>query len=101
MEQLIEAYGPYAFGLVVVLVVWFAVVKPHMKFISSQSAVTQQQLNTMQTTALLMKDTAETNRAVTDELKTVVGDLQILKERAQWQINHTPTNGSTKRSSNV
>ena len=100
MEQIIEAYGPYGFGLVVVLVVWFAVVKPHMKFISSQSAVTQQQLNTMNTTALVMQDTAETNKLVTQEFKAVVSDLRLLKEREQWQQiqKTTPTIDSTGRS---
>lgn len=92
METIVTAYGPYAFGLVSLMILWYTIVRPQVQIQSTQTEALQQ-------TSETLKETALTNKEVTRELRGVVNDLRDYKEEVRWQMRHkqsTPTTGSTE-----
>ena len=88
MMEPLQAYGPYAFGVVSVVVLgkfaaslWKQIVVPHM-------AMVEVQTNTVNQTVETLRDTAEINKQVTTELRTVVDDLKTMREHDKWQLNN-------------
>lgn len=71
MDQFITEYGPYGFGVVSLLLLWYAIVRPQVK-------IQENQLETMRQTAEANKETAMILREVTQELRSVVTDLRVI-----------------------
>ena len=71
MQAVIEAYGPYAFGLISLLILWRLIVQPQLKVQQSQS-------DALHITAEVLRDTSKINKEVTEELREIVKDLRTL-----------------------
>lgn len=81
VELIMTAYGPYAFGVVSLLTIWFLIVAPELRNrqvdFHKQMEILQQQkelAETMRATAATMQITATSLEATTRFLDGVVGN---------------------------
>lgn len=83
IELLLSAYGPYAFGVTSLLLIWFTIVAPelksrqldydkHTEIVSQQKAMAE----TMKMTAITMQTTATTMEATAQLLSETVAQLE-------------------------
>ena len=77
-----QAYGPYAFGVVSLLIVWFSIVKPELNarqldFATQKEIVDAQRANTeaQKSVATTMQSTAESMKITATILENIVSDI--------------------------
>lgn len=83
LELVLSAYGPYAFGVTSLLLIWFTIVAPELKsrqldYDKHTEIVTQQKAmaETMKMTAITMQTTATTMEATAQLLSETVNQLE-------------------------
>ena len=84
LELVLSAYGPYAFGVTSLLIIWFTIVAPelksrqldydkHAEIVSQQKAMAE----TMKMTAITMQSTANTMETTAQLLSDTVRKLEV------------------------
>lgn len=69
-------YGPYGFGVVVVLVLWFLIIKPQLDSAKVDIGVVKGIADTLQSTALAVKETALILNATSGRLEHLLTKIR-------------------------
>jgi uncharacterized membrane protein YcgQ (UPF0703/DUF1980 family) len=78
---IIETYGPFAFGCVVLYFVYKFIIQPIMASQEAQNRAHESSAKSITVAAETLKETSEINREVTQELRAVVRDLIELNSK--------------------
>lgn len=79
IERYMTVYGPYAFGVVSLLVIWFTIVRPELARNQLDFDRQQSIVDTQREIASTQKQTAETLDRTAARLEAVTTRLELLK----------------------
>lgn len=71
VDRYIAAYGPYAFGIVSLLIIWFAIVQPELENNRVSTSEIRSVADTQRRTAELLERTALRLEAVAGQLERI------------------------------
>lgn len=80
---LLSNFGEYAFGVILVLVLWQIVVKPQIQINTANTAALSVQADTLKETARTLLEVSETNKETALELRHVITEMQSW--RNEWK----------------
>lgn len=90
IKQIVDAYGPYAFGIIAVVTLWLLIVRPELKAnrASTKELLTAMQLgkdtaNILKQTAGLVSGIVETQNALVKSLRDSVSRLEELRRKRE------------------
>lgn len=93
--QLIDPYGPYVFGLIVVLVVWKVVVAPELvasrlalKELSSAARTMQQTADILNVVAETVKETASQQKATVEKMAVSLDKIEELRRHKESRYSN-------------